>query len=1812
MKKFIQLQVLFLLICANVFAGEGKKALAPTADFTVSSTQGCAPLTVTFTSTSTSPGDPIVSYEWDFGDGTPVVTTTLPTVSHTYTTTGPELYDHTFDVMLTVTTASSAIDIALKEGLLYVNAPDLGPDLAACADELFWTGIELFPKLPGGFSVVWSPNSLGYPDSYVCTVYDPGEYWIEVTDPGTGCVRRDTIVITEKPSISINYSVTQAFNCGGQANFEFKDQSVVECGTPTLSYIVNDGKGGPILDGPNFDITYYANGTYNVTVTVFDDNTGQQLGQLVIPVTVTLADANPMTPPNPGPDKDICPGGSVTLDAGYETGAIYSWSPATGLSNPNIHNPVASPGSTEIYTVTKIKCYDTQTATVTVNVGTGMSLNLGPDADICPGATLTLNTGITGGTTTWSSSTDPGFGAAVGNSPTATVSQPGTYSVTVVKDGCTATDQIVITAQDPITSGFSSSQTGSCATLSVAFTDATVLTCGSNPTYVWNFGDGTVLTYPNATNAQKNPSHTYTAPGTYTVTLIVSVTINGVTSSDTTTHTVTITGTAVNVNLGADRAICSGNSVTLDAGNTGATYNWSTGATTRTISVSTTGSYWVEVTNGACTGRDTVNVTVTTSPVVNLGPDESICSGTNITLDAGNFPGATYVWNTGATTRTINVNTTNSYTVTVTLGGCSGTDTKFVDVKPTPSVNLGPDQNVCPGSNVTLDAGTYFGATYLWNTGYTHRVLNTTTPGTYSVAVALNGCVGRDTVVITHSTAPTVNLGADFSLCAGATRILTAPAGYSAYLWSNGATTNSITVNSAGTYWVRVTGSGGCEGRDTVVATAAAAPIVNLGADFSLCAGATRTLTAPAGHSAYLWSNGATGASITVSTAGTYWVRVTNAAGCEGRDTVVATTATAPVVNLGADFSLCTGATRTLTAPAGHSAYLWSNGSTGASITVSTAGTYWVRVTNTAGCEGRDTVVATTATAPVVNLGADFSLCAGETRTLNAPAGFASYLWNDNSTGTSITVNAAGTYWVRVTNAAGCESRDTVAVTTAVAPTVSLGADFSLCSGDTRTLTAPAGFASYLWSNNATGNSITVNGAGTYWVRVTNAAGCEGRDTVVVTTAAAPTVNLGPDFSLCLAETRTLTAPTGFASYLWSTGATGTSIPVSSAGTYWVRVANAAGCERRDTVVVTMAPIPSVDLGPDFSLCPGESRTLTAPAGFSSYQWSNGEISNSITITHPGIYWIRVTNAAGCEANDAVVVTMATPPSVSLGADFSMCDGETRTLTAPAGFSSYLWSNNATTSSITINGAGSYWVRVTNATGCEARDTVVVTSASPAVSLGADFSLCGGASSTLTVPAGFSAYEWSTGATGNSITVTTPGTYWVRVTNAAGCETRDTVAVTEGVLLTVDLGKDTTICPGSSLTLDAGNHAGATYLWSNNETTRTIDVTTGGNYYVDVTAGGCTSRGSVNVTVSNTLTVDLGNDTTVCAGSSVTLDAGHPGATYLWSNGETGRTITINPTVSTTYTVAVSDGGCTGNGEITVNVSTTIPVSLGDDATICPSESLVLDAGYPGASYLWHDNVTTRTRVVTTPGEYSVTVTDGGCTGTASINISLIEAPVSVDLGDDAILCFGNSLTLNAEHPGASYLWSTGATTPTIVVSSSNTYWVDVTACGVTERGQVVVTASNTPVPTITESGNMLTVTEGDSYQWYKGGELIPGATGKTLKPKGYGLYSVAVGHAVCPGEASYFFVPSGNIYLGDIRVKVTPNPSYGQPKLVLSKLPNKPIQVSIYDRIGRKVLITHIVNTVNEINLTAFAKGEYFAEMVLGDDRVIVPIITQ
>lgn len=271
-------------------------------------------------------------------------------------------------------------------------------------------------------------------------------------------------------------------------------------------------------------------------------------------------------------------------------------------------------------------------------------------------------------------------------------------------------------------------------------------------------------------------------------------------------------------------------------------------------------------------------------------------------------------------------------------------------------------------------------------------------------------------------------------------------------------------------------------------------------------------------------------------------------------------------------------------------------------------------------------------------------------------------------------------------------------------------------------------------------------------------------------------IDLGADTTICSNTPLNLSAGAPTLNFLWSTGDTTSSIAVATPGTYYVDVSDGQGCTGTDTVVVDTLTAPSIQLPADVQTCAGDTILLDGGTGYASYLWSTGETTQTITVTTGATYSLTVGNANGCTDIDDIIVNFQPLPIMSLGPDQAICSGDDLNLTAQPGFSSYLWSTGETTSGITVDMAGTYWLQVSDALGCSVSDTLLVISDEPIPDLGTDQTICEGTTANLNA-GNFPGYLWSTGETSAAIVVADSGVYSVTVVDANGCTGSDSVAI---------------------------------------------------------------------------------------------------------------------------------------------------------------------------------------------------------------------------------------------------------------------------------------------------------------------------------------------------------------------------------------------------------------------------------------------------
>ena len=461
---------------------------------------------------------------------------------------------------------------------------------------------------------------------------------------------------------------------------------------------------------------------------------------------------------------------------------------------------------------------------------------------------------------------------------------------------------------------------------------------------------------------------------------------------------------------------------------------------------------------------------------------------------------------------------------------------------------------------------------------------------TYSVVVTdpATGCIASDTVLLSTLPTPAPSFGPDTIICSNQPIVLDGTSGTNyTYLWQDMSTNQTFTVNSFGNYYVAVTDTtNGCVGTDTILVGVNAAPNFSLGSDVTVCAGTQVTFSGPGGQYEYDWNTMDTTQSIVADTSGNYELLVTDTVnGCFNRDTVMLSVNPLPPVALGIDTAVCSANTPlTLSGPAGNYTYMWNDASTNQTLDVTATGTYYVTVTDTATtCFSGDTVVISVNQSPSVSLGNDTTFCSADGPImLTAPNGPYNYMWSDASTGMTLTTNASGTYYVTVTDSVnGCPAMDTINVNVPVSPVVSLS-DTTMCD-TSYTLTGPAGAYSYMWSNSATTQSITVpSPGGSFTLTVTDTtSGCAMTDSATVAVNAPPVVVFSVQPTACTTDPSFVLTGTPAGGTFSGPGVTGNMFTASVAGTGTHMITytytDSNGCTGIATDEITVSPCVGVD-----------------------------------------------------------------------------------------------------------------------------------------------------------------------------------------------------------------------------------------------------------------------------------------------------------------------------------------------------------------------------------------------------------------------------------------------------------------------------------------------------------------------------------------------------------------------------------------------------------------------------------------------------------
>lgn len=616
-----------------------------------------------------------------------------------------------------------------------------------------------------------------------------------------------------------------------------------------------------------------------------------------------------------------------------------------------------------------------------------------------------------------------------------------------------------------------------------------------------------------------------------------------------------------------------------------------------------------------------------------------------------------------------------------------------------------------------------------------------------------------------------------------------------------------------------------------------------------------------------------------------------------------------PKFSIGNDTALCFATQLKLTAPPGWESYKWNTGETTREITIDKPGIYYVLTGNTGfSCPSGYGYIKITDKAIKLNLGIDTALCANTSFNLRVPDGYSNIVWNNGSNARDSLLYGGGPIVISANDPFGCYTADTIDVYTKYYPRAQFGNDTVLCNNDNLILRLEptnifGGNAVYKWSNNTSNETLNVTAPGTYWGTV-KFDGCTVSDTIRVSYINSEQVTLGRDTTLCEGDSLLLSPSITGAKYLWNTGEKTSSIHAKTSGEYWVSVNNES-CTLRDTIRVTFNAKPIFNLGKDTALCKGNILMLNPGLAGGNFLWQNGSITDKFTVTTGGSYWLSYTKNS-CTVRDSIQVIYKDLPPVNLGNDTGFCAGNSFTLNAfNPSIKSYLWQNQSTSSSFTATVGGTYHVSVTGQNGCINKDTISLSGIPlPVFYLGNDTSLCEGSTLDLINNLQGAIYTWSNGSSGNKISVNSSGNYWLK-TDLKGCSYADTIKVDFKPYPIVALGKDTTLCEGTSTLLNAAN-PNAIYSWQDGSNSPGYLVLQAGLFHVTVDLNGCIKKDSISIKYTPKPILSNISDTSLCAGQFILLSpVTNTTVEYLWQNGS--RTPTFQVTDSGRYSVTITN-----------------------------------------------------------------------------------------------------------------------------------------------------------------------------------------------------------------------------------------------------------------------------------------------------------------
>lgn len=928
----------------------------------------------------------------------------------------------------------------------------------------------------------------------------------------------------------------------------------------------------------------------------------------------------------------------------------------------------------------------------------------------------------------------------------------------------------------------------------------------------------------------------------------------------------------------------------------------------------------------------------------------------------------------------------------------------------------------------------------------------------------------------------------------------------------------------------------------------------------------------------FTWSSGATTATISNLTAGTYRVTATDNAGCQSIQSVnilqpAAINITASSINVACNGDKSGAINAAVVGGTAPYTYRWSTGATTSNINSQLAGAYTLTVTDQNNCTRTVTATITQPSALSLLLSGNDTLCFGAkngTAVATVSGGVAPYTynWSTGATTSALSNLGAGNYTVTVTDQNRCQRTGTWSVMEAKPLQIDSTLVQPQCAGENTgsisiKISGGTPNYTYFWENGATTNIRTELKAGDYKVAVSDVNKCTETWIFTLKDPAPISGQLSTTEPACFgqntgAATINISSP-GNHTYLWSTGATTSAIGNLGAGRYNLTVTNVSGCTATFPFTLN-APSAGLEVTAKavdidcFGASTGQitTNTMGGKAPY-TYLWSNGATSMDLSNLKAGTYALTVSDQAACADTATVIIRQNSAINTTINSSNPACFGQNngQASVSVSGGSpgyNYLWSNGATTSAISGLGVGKFVLTITDARQCSKKDSIQLTAPSQLqVNATATNASCNGTADggAQVMASGGTApytYAWSTGTTTSAISNLVANTYTVTVSDGRSCQATGTVTVSQPaplalILSTVDVPCNETNTGRANATVSGGTTP-YTYAWSNGASTSAISNLAPGDYSITVTdVAGCQANDTKRVGSSAQINPQISVTNIVCNGQTngqaSVMVTGNGAYTYAWSNGAT--TSAINNLAAGTYTVTVTNSAsCQESASGTVTAPAALTLSITPTNLLCNGQNqgqavATAGGGVAPYGYRWSNGATSSSINALAAGNYSLTLTDANqCTRTQSIGIS--EPPAL-----QASATFTRETSPGARNGTASatasggtapyrFRWNTGASSAAITGLAPGVYTVtveDANGCTSTRTG----TVSGESCPALSVSGVVSDLTcsggETGSISLTVTGGAMPyfyswsnGETTANLSELNEGTYSVTVSDA--------------------------------------------------------------------------------------------------